>query len=99
MRCNLRSYLRVLDPLLHILLDQRTRGSNHVREYGETRVEGFVYERPFDHERVNYTLATVLAVARFGGQGFAKTARGTMVRKSFDRHLAKSVEMGESSLW
>ncbi|KAJ7742186.1 Dopey, N-terminal-domain-containing protein [Mycena olivaceomarginata] len=84
MRCSLKSYLRVLDPILFDLLEPSIlRG----RE-----LHGFLYERPFDQRYTHHLLEMLLSIIRFGGQGFAKTARSTSIKRSHHTALIQRVE-------
>jgi hypothetical protein len=62
----------------------------------EKELQGFLYERPFDQRYVNHLLEVLLSVARFGGQGFAKIARATAIRRS---HHAVLIQRAESSMF
>jgi hypothetical protein len=108
MRCSLKSYLRcvsldfrtqsiltscrVLDPILYELFDPAIRRSLVTSKLRGKELQGFVYEQPFDQRYVNHLLELVLAVARFGGQGFAKTARTTAVRRSQHTGLIQRID-------
>ena len=43
---------------------------------------GFQYERPFDQRIIKHLLETLLSIVNFGGQGFAKAARATPIKRS-----------------
>lgn len=92
MRCSLKSYLRVLDPILHDLLDPLIRRTPHTAKVHGKELPGYLYERSFDQRYVNHILETLLAVVRFGGQGFAKTARTTAIRRTQHSGLLQRVE-------
>ncbi|CAD6893213.1 unnamed protein product [Tilletia laevis] len=55
----------------------------------DLKVERLVYDAPFDLQTVNATLATLSAMARFGGQGFTKAIRASSASKSTDSRLSK----------
>ncbi|KAK0564187.1 hypothetical protein OC844_001830 [Tilletia horrida] len=55
----------------------------------DVKVERLVYDAPFDQELVNSALATLLAMARFGGQGFTKAVRASSAGKSTDSRLIR----------
>lgn len=92
MRCSLKSYLRVLDPILYDLLDPLIRRTPHTARVHGKELPGFLYERSFDQRYVNHMLETLLAVVRFGGQGFAKTARSTAIKRTQHSGLLQRVE-------
>ncbi|RUS26035.1 hypothetical protein BC938DRAFT_471306 [Jimgerdemannia flammicorona] len=84
-RCNLRSYVRLLDPILAVLLDRSIlrKSTEKTLEAGETApsvtIGYYLYLRPFNQAQVDYMFNTLLTVARFGGQGFLKSVRGATV--------------------
>ncbi|KAG1886069.1 Dopey, N-terminal-domain-containing protein [Suillus subluteus] len=87
MRCNLRSYIRVLEPVLRDLLDPSIRRIPRVSRVSGKEIGGFVYERSFDQRYVAHLLEILLSIVQFGGQGFSKSARGTFLRRSYDHVL------------
>ncbi|KAJ6601434.1 Dopey, N-terminal-domain-containing protein [Mycena vulgaris] len=92
MRCSLKSYLRVLDPILFDLLDPSIRRIPNTAKVRGKELQGFLYERPFDQRYTNHLLEMLLSIIRFGGQGFAKTARGTSIKRSHHAGLIQRVE-------
>ncbi|KAG2044595.1 Dopey, N-terminal-domain-containing protein [Suillus americanus] len=87
MRCNLRSYIRVLEPILRDLLDPSIRRISRVSRVSGKEIRGFVYEKSFDQRYVAHLLEILLSIVQFGGQGFSKSARGTFLRRSYDHVL------------
>ncbi|KAJ7755024.1 Dopey, N-terminal-domain-containing protein [Mycena maculata] len=92
MRCSLKSYLRVLDPILFDLLDTSIRRLPNTAKVRGRELQGFLYERPFDQRYVNHLLEMLLSIIRFGGQGFAKTTRSTSIKRSHHSGLMQRVE-------
>ncbi|RDX51932.1 hypothetical protein OH76DRAFT_1400831 [Lentinus brumalis] len=92
MRCSLKSYLRVLDPLLYDLFDPSVRFSPSTTELKGKQLQGFIYDRPFDQRYVNYLLETLLSVVKFGGQGFSKIARSTPISRSLYNNLLQRLQ-------
>lgn len=94
LRCNLRSYTRLLDPLLRLLLNPDLIGSRKSSSIkcGDLKIEGWEYTKPFDVETINYSLSTILALARFGGVGMTKALSSTSIRRSNDPDLIKALE-------
>ncbi|KZT72967.1 hypothetical protein DAEQUDRAFT_808918 [Daedalea quercina L-15889] len=82
MRCSLKSYLRVLDPILFDLLEPTIRRSPTTIELNGKELHGFVYDVSFDQRYVIHMLEILLSVIKFGGQGFSKTARTTSIGRS-----------------
>lgn len=91
MRCSLRSYLRVLDPILYDLLDPSMKRISFVTKINGRELQGFSYERAFDQSYVNHLLETLLSVVKFGGHGFGKTARMNSVRRSYSSELVERI--------
>lgn len=58
-------------------------------------LQGFLYERSFDQRYTNHLLEMLLSIVRFGGQGFAKTARTTVIKRSHHGGLIERVESGK----
>ncbi|KAH7100146.1 Dopey, N-terminal-domain-containing protein [Auriculariales sp. MPI-PUGE-AT-0066] len=96
MRCCLRSYIRVLDPVLFDMMDPAIRRSAVSTTLIGRDVSGYVYDLPFDQRRLNYLLMTLLSLVRFGGQSFDKIARGTLLKRSLDPELVRRAQ--EASL-
>ncbi|KAG8881950.1 hypothetical protein FRB98_004046 [Tulasnella sp. 332] len=92
MRCCLKSYLRVVDPILYDLADPTIRRVAQTLEFNGRDVRGFLYERPFDLHRVHHLMITLLSVARFGGQGFTRMIRTTALRKAAQPGLLARAE-------
>ncbi|KAI8981167.1 Dopey, N-terminal-domain-containing protein [Trametes punicea] len=82
MRCSLKSYVRVLDPILFDLFDPAIRLAPSTTELKGKQLQGFTYERPFDQRYFNHLLETLLSIVKFGGQGFSKVARSTPISRS-----------------
>ncbi|KAF8899262.1 Dopey, N-terminal-domain-containing protein [Infundibulicybe gibba] len=94
MRCSLKSYLRVLDPILFELLDPSIRRAPTTTKIRGRELQTFVYERPFDQRYINHLLEMLLSIVRFGGQGFTKSARSSPIRRSHHAGLVQRVESG-----
>ncbi|KAI0067974.1 hypothetical protein BV25DRAFT_1896308 [Artomyces pyxidatus] len=92
MRCSLKSYLRVLDPILYDLLDPSLRRTPSVTKLNGKELQGFSYQCRFDQSYITYLLETLLSVVRFGGQGFGKTARTSLIRRSHHGGLVERVD-------
>ncbi|KAH9920216.1 Dopey, N-terminal-domain-containing protein [Epithele typhae] len=91
-RCSLKSYLRVLDPILCDLFDPNVQYSPSSTEINGKQLQGFAYDRPFDQHYVNYLLETLLSVIKFGGQGFSKIARSTPIARSMYANLMQRLQ-------
>ncbi|KAF9524082.1 Dopey, N-terminal-domain-containing protein [Crepidotus variabilis] len=91
MRCSLKSYIRVLDPILYDFLDPNILRSQTTFKVRGREITGFVYERPFDQRIIDHLLETLLSVVNFGGQGFAKAARTAPIKRSYHTGLVQRV--------
>ncbi|KAJ4470942.1 Dopey, N-terminal-domain-containing protein [Lentinula aciculospora] len=92
MRCSLKSYLRVLDPILFELMDPSILRSTTAMRVKGKEIPGFTYERPFDQRYINHLLDMLSSVIRIGGQGFVKTARMSGIKRSHHSGLVTRVE-------
>ncbi|GJJ13160.1 hypothetical protein Clacol_007411 [Clathrus columnatus] len=92
MRCNMKSYLRILEPLLFDLLDPSIiRKPLIISKYGYD-ISAFQYEKQIDQNRMNHLLETLLSVVKFGSQGLSRIARNALYRKSFTVDFVKRVD-------
>jgi hypothetical protein len=110
MRCSLRSYVRygnssylvnyylcnpsILDPILHDLIDPSITWTATTISLSGRQLQGFIYEQPIDQRYISYLLELLQSVIRFGGQGFAKTARSNSIERSLSAQLKHRVEAG-----
>ncbi|KAF9270860.1 hypothetical protein L218DRAFT_952937 [Marasmius fiardii PR-910] len=93
MRSSLKSYTRALDPILFDLLDSSIRRNPTTLKVGGKEIQSFLYERPLDQRYARHLLDMLLSIVQFGGQGFAKTARVTPIKRSQYPGLVERVEM------
>ena len=82
---------RVLDPILYELLDPSILRIPSTFKVRGREIPGFLYERPFDQSIVNHLLETLLSMVTFGGQGFAKAARTSSIKRSHHSGLIQRV--------
>ncbi|KAF8337070.1 Dopey, N-terminal-domain-containing protein [Cantharellus anzutake] len=94
MRTSLKSYLRILDPILHDLLSPNILRVPHTASFNGRQIRCFLYPRAFDQNYVQYLLETLLAVTKFGGQGFIRTAHTTPLRRTHHPTLVSTAEKG-----
>lgn len=87
MRCSLKSYLRVLDPLFTTLLDPRIRRRPVKVHIADRDIAMHEYVAPFDDAVVEHALESLLSLARFGGQGFTRIAKGCLLKHTLDPAL------------
>src|SRR5712672_1181326 len=89
----------VLDPILYDLLDPAVKRTPSLTKINGKQLQSFSYECLFDQTYVNHLLETLLSVVKFGGQGFGKTARISLVRKSHNSELVERILSGEFHLF
>ncbi|KAI0803164.1 Dopey, N-terminal-domain-containing protein [Irpex lacteus] len=97
MRCSLKSYLRVLDPLLYDLCDPTILRTQASLQLNGRQVQGFSYLKPFDQRYVVHVLGVLISVVKFGGQGFTKITRSTPISRSiFSGLIDRTRDFGSS---
>jgi hypothetical protein len=84
--------LSVLDPILYDLLDPAIRRQNVMVKVHEKEIPGFLYEQQFDLRYTNHIMETLLSVIRFGGQGFVKTVKGSLIKRANHPDLVQRSE-------
>lgn len=72
------------------------RAPTFLKVHGK-EIQSFTYTKPFDQRYVNYLLEILLAVVRFGGQGFVKNARSSSIRRSYHAGLVSRVDTSKYS--
>lgn len=95
MRCSLKSYLRILDPLLFTLLDPAIQTKPEMTKVNGLRLPILVYHHTFDQARVHHVLDDLLSLARFGGQGFIRIAKGSFLKHTLDPAFRERVRTSE----
>lgn len=79
MRCNLKSYFRMLDPVLRRVLDLIDVNS----QSGSTKEASLLH----------YYISSMTSLFRFGGQGLSKACQSTEVRKSINSQFVARVDV------
>lgn len=74
---NLRSYCHFVDPLFATIMVDARRRPHKVVISSDLELETTLYAQPFDHDRVNYALSSLLALAKFGSHTLVKSLRTT----------------------
>ncbi|KAK4051842.1 hypothetical protein OIV83_002547 [Microbotryomycetes sp. JL201] len=95
MRCSLKSYLRILDPLMFTLLDPNITFHSEMIKVDGVRLPILQYRRLFDQTRIHHVLDDMLSLARFGGQGFVRIAKGAFSKHTLDPALRERVLASE----
>lgn len=78
-RSNLKSYPRLLDPLLLVLYDQSIVRVQSEETFHNEYFPVHYYIRNFNQAQVQYVFNTLLTVFRFGGLGFLRSIRQSTV--------------------
>lgn len=84
----------MLDPVILDLLNARPARTPVSAVYQGRSVRGYHYVRPFDQKAVHYTLESLLAVVRFGGQGFVRIARSSLFNRTAHPGLLALAQSG-----
>lgn len=84
----------VLDPLVFALLDPAIKPQARTVKIDNVRVPVLAYAESFDQAVVLHALDTLLALARFGGQGFIRIAKGSFLKHTLDPALRERVLTG-----
>ncbi|KAK4703671.1 hypothetical protein P7C70_g2546, partial [Phenoliferia sp. Uapishka_3] len=95
MRCSLKSYLRILDPLLFTLLDPAIKLHATALTVAGVNLPILFYRSTFDQARVHHVLDDLLSLARFGGQGFIRIAKGSFLKHTLDPAFRDRVRASE----
>ncbi|KAG8710253.1 hypothetical protein FRC11_004702, partial [Ceratobasidium sp. 423] len=95
MRCSLKSYIRVIEPVLFDLLDPSIKRSSATFTFNGRDTRGFTYERPMDQRKLAYILESLLSVIRYGGQGFGRVARTTPIQRTLYPGLMARAEAAQ----
>lgn len=87
----------MLDPIIFDLVTAPVVRTPFSVTYQGRSVRGYQYMRPFDQKAIHYYLESLLAVMRFGGQGFVRIARTTPFNRTLYPFLYGAAEAGLSS--
>ncbi len=103
LRANVRSYTKVVDPLLQMLLSNRATPSTPAAEnIGGVQIAVCRVNEPFNQDIVVYALKTLSALVRFGGSNVAKALAATPLSASMSttiKHLVKAETLVASSTY
>ncbi|KAF9115351.1 hypothetical protein BGX27_008120 [Mortierella sp. AM989] len=78
-RSNLKSYPRLLDPLLLVLYDRTIVRNESEETFHNEYFPVHYYIRNFNQAQVQYVFNTLLTVFRFGGLGFLRSIRQSAI--------------------
>ncbi|KAF9347056.1 hypothetical protein BGX26_001433 [Mortierella sp. AD094] len=78
-RSNLKSYPRLLDPLLLVLYDRTIVRNDSEETFHNEYFPVHYYIRNFNQAQVQYVFNTLLTVFRFGGLGFLRSIRQSVI--------------------
>ncbi|CAG8462540.1 15995_t:CDS:10, partial [Acaulospora colombiana] len=80
MRWNHKSYLRILQPMIEILVDATIIRQTTEWQAGNETFEILYYEKPFNQARVDYIFETLSTICRVGGRSFLKAIHTSFVK-------------------
>ncbi|KAF9137838.1 hypothetical protein BGX30_009855 [Mortierella sp. GBA39] len=78
-RSNLKSYPRLLDPLMFVLFDHTIVRNKSEETFHNEYFPVHYYIRNFNQAQVQYVFNTLLTVFRFGGLGFLRSIRQSTI--------------------
>lgn len=85
---------RILDPLIFTLIDPTIQHEPETITIASVEMPILVYRQPFDQALVYHIFDDLLSLAKFGGQGFIRVAKGTHLKHSLDPTLRSRVIAG-----
>ncbi|EST09066.1 Dopey, N-terminal [Kalmanozyma brasiliensis GHG001] len=101
LRANLRSYTKVIDPLLHMLVSNRAvRSASATQDIDGISVAFTQVQEPFNQHLVDYALRTLSSFVRFGGLNLTKalaTVSLTISQSTATKQLIKNETVAASS--
>ncbi|KAG0365844.1 hypothetical protein BGZ54_006153 [Gamsiella multidivaricata] len=97
-RSNLKSYPRLLDPLLLVLYDQTIVRNKSEETFHNEYFPVHYYIRNFNQAQVQYVFNTLLTVFRFGGLGFLRSIRQSTIPLELIPSVANVVEISDPKL-
>ncbi|KAF9186710.1 hypothetical protein BGZ51_001791 [Haplosporangium sp. Z 767] len=97
-RSNLKSYPRLLDPLLLVLYDQAIVRNKSEETFHNEYFPVHYYIRNFNQAQVQYVFNTLLTVFRFGGLGFLRSIRHSTIPPDMVPAVAETVDATDPGL-
>ncbi|KAF9924707.1 hypothetical protein FBU30_005377 [Linnemannia zychae] len=95
-RSNLKSYPRLLDPLLLVLFDHTIVRSQSEETFHNEYFPVHYYIRNFNQAQAQYVFTTLLTVFRFGGLGFLRSIRQSTIPLEMIPAVADVVGVSDS---
>ncbi|KAF8753997.1 Dopey, N-terminal [Rhizoctonia solani] len=87
--------IRVIEPVLFDLLDPSIKRASTTFTFNGRETRGYTYERSIDQRKLAYVLESLLSVIRYGGQGFGRVARTTLIQRSLYPGLMARAEAAQ----
>ncbi|KAG0261587.1 hypothetical protein BG011_000876 [Mortierella polycephala] len=97
-RSNLKSYPRLLDPLLLVLYDQAIVRNKSEETFHNEYFPVHYYIRNFNQAQVQYVFNTLLTVFRFGGLGFLRSIRHSTIPPDMVPVVTETVDATDPGL-
>lgn len=85
------SIARILDPLIFTLLDPAIQQESTTITVADVQLPILVYHQTFDQALIHHVLDDLLSLAKFGGQGFIRIAKGFHLKHTLDTKLRDRV--------
>lgn len=97
LKCSMKSFSRLLDPMLIILLDPSIIRSIKTLSVGDHKeIQLLVYERPFNQDQVNYVLKVLAELFQYGGAPLVRSLSLLPVRNTYILKLAAMHRYGNN---
>lgn len=87
---------------MYDLFEPSVRRSPATTEVHGRQLQGFSYDHSYDQRYTNHILETLMSVVKFGGQGFSKIARTTLLNRTPYVALLQRLQAGKflyPTLW
>ncbi|KAF9975535.1 hypothetical protein BGZ73_000795 [Actinomortierella ambigua] len=95
-RSNLKSYPRLLDPLLLVLADEAIVRNKVEETIHNEYFPVYYYVQNFNQAQVHYVFNVLLTIFRFGGLGFLRSIRSSTIPHNISPAIAESLVLDES---
>ncbi|KAG0266708.1 hypothetical protein DFQ27_009484 [Actinomortierella ambigua] len=95
-RSNLKSYPRLLDPLLLVLADEAIVRNKTEETIHNEYFPVYYYVQNFNQAQVHYVFNVLLTIFRFGGLGFLRSLRTSTIPHNISPVIMESLAMDDS---
>ncbi|KAG0232967.1 hypothetical protein BGW42_007780 [Actinomortierella wolfii] len=95
-RSNLKSYPRLLDPLLLVLVDEAIVRNKTEETIHNEYFPVYYYVQNFNQAQVHYVFNVFLTIFRFGGLGFLRSIRSSAIPPNISTAIVESLGLDDS---